>query len=57
MESVAVTPRLTMMRINGWQLYVWHDGDSCTLIDTGAPGSGADMAARTTAPASSVSSG
>jgi Metallo-beta-lactamase superfamily len=28
-------------RIDGWQMYVWRDGDSATLIDTGAPGSGA----------------
>src|SRR4029079_19624409 len=25
--------------------YVWRDGDSATLIDTGAPGSGAEIAA------------
>src|SRR5215208_1230013 len=43
MESMAVTPSLTMLRINGWQVYVWRDGDSVTLIDTGAPGSGADI--------------
>jgi glyoxylase-like metal-dependent hydrolase (beta-lactamase superfamily II) len=29
-----------MLRVNGWQVYVWRDGDSVTLIDTGAPGSG-----------------
>ena len=45
MESLAVTPNLTMLRVNGWQLYVWRDGDSATLIDTGAPGSGAEIAA------------
>src|SRR3954470_7706691 len=43
MKSVAVTPTLTMLRINGWQVYVWRDGDSVTLIDTGAPGSGPDI--------------
>jgi glyoxylase-like metal-dependent hydrolase (beta-lactamase superfamily II) len=43
MDSVAVTPNLTMLRINGWQVYVWRDDDSVTLIDTGAPGSGADI--------------
>ncbi|MGX9791247.1 MBL fold metallo-hydrolase [Mycobacterium sp. MMS18-G62] len=43
MESVAVTPSLTMLRVNGWQVYVWRDGDSVTLIDTGAPGSGAEI--------------
>ncbi|MGE2725102.1 MBL fold metallo-hydrolase [Mycolicibacterium pulveris] len=34
-----------MLRVNGWQVYVWDDGDSVTLIDTGAPGSGAEIAA------------
>jgi glyoxylase-like metal-dependent hydrolase (beta-lactamase superfamily II) len=34
---------LTMLRVNGWQLYVRRDGDSVTLIDTGAPGSGAEI--------------
>src|SRR3954453_20065013 len=43
MESVAVTPSLTMLRIKGWQVYLWRDGDSVTLIDTGAPGSGAEI--------------
>jgi glyoxylase-like metal-dependent hydrolase (beta-lactamase superfamily II) len=45
MESIPVTPRLTMLRVNGWQVYVWRDTDSTTLIDTGAPGSGAEIAA------------
>ncbi|MGZ6777495.1 MAG: MBL fold metallo-hydrolase [Mycobacterium sp.] len=45
MNPTAVTPNLTMLRVNGWQIYVWRDGDSVTLIDTGAPGSGADVAA------------
>jgi glyoxylase-like metal-dependent hydrolase (beta-lactamase superfamily II) len=38
-----ITPNLTMLRVNGWQLYVWRDDDSVTLIDTGAPGSGAEI--------------
>lgn len=38
-----ITPNLTMLRVNGWQLYVWRDEDSVTLIDTGAPGSGAEI--------------
>jgi glyoxylase-like metal-dependent hydrolase (beta-lactamase superfamily II) len=42
-DSTAVIPSLTMLRVNGWQVYVWRDGDSVTLIDTGAPGSGADI--------------
>jgi glyoxylase-like metal-dependent hydrolase (beta-lactamase superfamily II) len=45
MESMAVTPNLTMLRVNGWQVYVWRDGDSVTLIDTGAPASGAEILA------------
>ena len=36
-----ITPNLTLLRVNGWQLYAWHDDDAVTLIDTGAPGSGA----------------
>ena len=43
MDAVAVTPRLTLVRINGWQLNIWRDEDSITLIDTGAPGSGAEI--------------
>ena len=45
MDSTTITANLTMLRVNGWQLYVWRDGDSATLIDTGAPGSGAEIAA------------
>ncbi|MGZ5394375.1 MAG: hypothetical protein ACXWEI_02555 [Mycobacterium sp.] len=42
MDTVAVTPNLTMLRVQGWQVYVWRDDDSVTVtvIDTGAPGSG-----------------
>src|SRR5258705_11151494 len=43
METVPITPHLTMLRVNGWQLYVWRDEHSVTLIDTGAPGSGAEI--------------
>ncbi|MDT5282610.1 MAG: hypothetical protein QOJ20_3805 [Mycobacterium sp.] len=43
MDTVPITPNLTMLRVNGWQLYVWRDKDSVTLIDTGAPGSGAEI--------------
>jgi hypothetical protein len=42
-EALTVTPDLTMLRVKGWQVYVWRDGDSVTLIDTGAPGSGAEI--------------
>src|SRR3979409_1955506 len=41
MDTLPITGNLTMLRVNGWQVYVWRDGDSVTLIDTGAPGSGA----------------
>ncbi|RDH75084.1 MBL fold metallo-hydrolase [Mycolicibacterium moriokaense] len=43
MQSQTVTANLTMLRVNGWQLYAWRDGDSVTLIDTGAPGAGAEI--------------
>lgn len=45
METLTVIPNLSMLRINGWLVYAWRDGDSVTLIDTGAPGSGAEIAA------------
>jgi glyoxylase-like metal-dependent hydrolase (beta-lactamase superfamily II) len=47
METVPVTANLTMLRVNGWQLYAWRDGDSVTLIDTGAPGSGGEILSAT----------
>jgi glyoxylase-like metal-dependent hydrolase (beta-lactamase superfamily II) len=43
MDSTTVTPNLSMLRVDGWQLYVWRDGDSVTLVDTGAPNSGAQI--------------
>jgi glyoxylase-like metal-dependent hydrolase (beta-lactamase superfamily II) len=43
MDSVDVTPNLTMLQVNGWQLYAWRDGESVTLIDTGSPGSGTEI--------------
>jgi glyoxylase-like metal-dependent hydrolase (beta-lactamase superfamily II) len=43
MDTVPITPNLTMLRVNGWQLYVCRDEDSVTLIDTGASGSGAEI--------------
>jgi glyoxylase-like metal-dependent hydrolase (beta-lactamase superfamily II) len=45
MESTHVTENLTMLRVKGWQLYAWRDGDSVTLVDTGAPGSRAEIMA------------
>jgi|SRR5690349_18373274 len=43
MDTVPITPKLTMLIVNGWQVYAWREGDSVTLIDTGAPGSGQDI--------------
>src|ERR1700742_4116460 len=43
MDAVPVTSNLTLLRVNGWQLYAWRDDDSVTLIDTGAPGSGTEI--------------
>jgi glyoxylase-like metal-dependent hydrolase (beta-lactamase superfamily II) len=43
METVPIAANLTMLRIDGWQVYVWRDEDSVTLIDTGAPGSGPEI--------------
>ncbi|OBE97994.1 MBL fold metallo-hydrolase [Mycolicibacterium elephantis] len=45
MDTFPVTPHLTMLRVHGWQVYVWRDAGTVTLIDTGAPGSGAQIAA------------
>ena len=45
MDTVTVTPDLTMLVVRGWQVYLWRDGDSVTVIDTGAPGSGAEILA------------
>jgi hypothetical protein len=43
MDTVPITGNLTILRVKGWQVYVWRDADSVTLIDTGAPGSGAEI--------------
>jgi len=43
MDTAPLTPNLTLLRVNGWQVYVWRDGDSVALIDTGAPGSGSEI--------------
>ncbi|SDC08436.1 MBL fold metallo-hydrolase [Actinokineospora iranica] len=40
-----ITERLTMLRFPVGQAYLWRDGASLTLIDTGAAGSGAAIAA------------
>lgn len=43
MDTVVISSHLTMLRVRGWQVYVWRDDDSVTVIDTGAPGSGAEI--------------
>jgi glyoxylase-like metal-dependent hydrolase (beta-lactamase superfamily II) len=43
MGTVPLTPKLSMLQVNGWQVYVWRDEDSVTPIDTGAPGSGVEI--------------
>jgi glyoxylase-like metal-dependent hydrolase (beta-lactamase superfamily II) len=43
MDTLPITGNLTMLRVNGWQVYVWRDGDAVTLVDTGVPGSGANI--------------
>jgi glyoxylase-like metal-dependent hydrolase (beta-lactamase superfamily II) len=45
MDTVVLSSNLTMLRVRGWQVYVWRDDDSVTVIDTGAPGSGAEILA------------
>lgn len=45
MDTVTVTPELTMHVVRGWQVYLWRDGDAVTVIDTGAPGSGIEILA------------
>jgi glyoxylase-like metal-dependent hydrolase (beta-lactamase superfamily II) len=43
MDTVPITGNLTMLRVNGWQVYIWRDGESVTVIDTSEPGSGAEI--------------
>jgi glyoxylase-like metal-dependent hydrolase (beta-lactamase superfamily II) len=37
---VELSPNLHLLRVDGWQLYLWHDDDALTLIDAGPPGGG-----------------
>ncbi|EHI13495.1 MBL fold metallo-hydrolase [Mycolicibacterium thermoresistibile] len=46
-RAVEVTAELSLLHIDGWQVYVWRDGDEVTVIDTGQPGSGARILAHT----------
>ncbi|WP_299564555.1 MBL fold metallo-hydrolase [uncultured Mycolicibacterium sp.] len=45
MEAVSVTEHLRLLRIHGWQVYLWCDGAEVTVIDTGRPGSGSAILA------------
>jgi glyoxylase-like metal-dependent hydrolase (beta-lactamase superfamily II) len=45
MERAALLPELTLMRVGNFQFYLWEDGRSRTLIDTGAVGSRNHVAA------------
>lgn len=44
LESVELTPNLMRLILGQWQCYLWRDDTRCTLVDTGAPGSGAAIA-------------
>lgn len=44
MDTVALTNELTLLRLDRFQAYLWDDGGSRTLIDTGPPGFGAAIA-------------
>ncbi|GLY65898.1 MBL fold metallo-hydrolase [Amycolatopsis taiwanensis] len=39
-----LSPNLHRLRVEGFQLYLWHDADRLTLIDAGPPGSAAAIA-------------
>jgi glyoxylase-like metal-dependent hydrolase (beta-lactamase superfamily II) len=47
-ETVELTPYLHLFRFRVGQAYLWNDGGSLTLIDTGTPGSGAVIKAAIT---------
>lgn len=44
MEITELRPDLYLVRVDFGQLYLWRDGDTVTLIDTGMPGSGPAIA-------------
>ena len=44
MDIVEVLPQLHLLRLPIGQAYLWRDGKSLTLIDTGLTGSGPDIA-------------
>lgn len=43
MDTIDLSPELRMLRFAVGQAYLWRDGDSLTLIDTGIVGSGPDI--------------
>lgn len=45
MEIIELSPRLHQVNLDFGQVYLWRDDDELTLIDTGTPGSGADIEA------------
>jgi glyoxylase-like metal-dependent hydrolase (beta-lactamase superfamily II) len=44
-DVVEVVPGLHLLRLPIANAYLWHDGDGATLVDTGPPGSGPEVAA------------
>jgi glyoxylase-like metal-dependent hydrolase (beta-lactamase superfamily II) len=44
-EITPLRPELHLIRPEFGQAYLWRDGSELTLVDTGIPGSGADLAA------------
>ncbi|MFC4004733.1 MBL fold metallo-hydrolase [Prauserella oleivorans] len=44
MDLVELTPRLHLLRFAVGQAYLWRDGDGVTLVDTGPPGNGEEIA-------------
>jgi hypothetical protein len=45
MEIVSLRPELHLTKPAFGQSYLWRDGSELTLVDTGIPGSGVDLAA------------
>lgn len=46
MKSAVLTPELTMLRAGRFQFYLWDDGKTRVLIDTGPEGSRSGVADR-----------
>lgn len=43
MELIELTPNLHLLRFEVGNAYLWREHDALTLVDTGVPGSGADV--------------